>query len=78
VLIGEFSSIFNSSAHSARRRGAKPNIHQDAAGGLIRSIVLSLDELKITEKCGKGGRKVTSVGQRALDQVARHVALGEA
>jgi ribosomal protein S19E (S16A) len=55
-----------------------PNIHQDAAGGLIRSIILSLDELKITEKCGKGGRKVTSVGQRALDQVARHVALGEA
>mmetsp|Transcript_1146 Transcript_1146/g.1157 ORF Transcript_1146/g.1157 Transcript_1146/m.1157 type:complete len:149 (+) Transcript_1146:26-472(+) len=60
------------------RRGALPNIHQDAAGGIIRSIILSLDELKITEKSGKGGRKVTSVGQRALDQVARHVALGEA
>ena len=60
------------------RRGALPNIHHDAAGGIIRSIILSLDELKITEKCGKGGRKVTNVGQRALDQVARHVALGEA
>jgi small subunit ribosomal protein S19e len=60
------------------RRGVLPNIHHDASGNVIRSVILSLDELKITEKFGKGGRKVSSVGQRALDQVARQVASGEA
>mmetsp|Transcript_6492 Transcript_6492/g.9786 ORF Transcript_6492/g.9786 Transcript_6492/m.9786 type:complete len:149 (-) Transcript_6492:70-516(-) len=62
----------------AYRRGTLPKIHQDASGAVIRNAILMLDELKITEKCGKGGRKITSVGQRALDQVARQVALGEA
>ena len=60
------------------RRGALPNIHQDAAGGIIRSIILSLDELKVTEKCGKGVGILSRIGHRALDQFARHVALGEA
>jgi ribosomal protein S19E (S16A) len=39
--------------------------------------MIELDKLNITEACGKGGRKMTSIGQRALDQVARQVALGE-
>ena len=59
------------------RRGARPEKHQDAAGGLIRAILISLDELKITEKASKGGRKVTKVGQQALDLVAGQVARGE-
>ena len=59
------------------RRGAKPERHQDAAGGLIRSILISLDELKITEKSTKGGRKISRVGQQALDLVAGQVARGE-
>ena len=52
-------------------------MHQDAAGGLIRTIFLTLDELKITEKTEKGGRRVTRVGQQALDLVAGQVARGE-
>jgi small subunit ribosomal protein S19e len=56
------------------RRGAKPERHQDAAGGLIRTILLSLDELNITEAHGKGGRKITRTGQQALDLVAGQVA----
>ena len=59
------------------RRGAKPEIHSDASGGLIRAIVLTLDELKITEKSEKGGRKISRVGQQALDLVAGQVARGE-
>ena len=56
------------------RRGARPNIHQDASGAIIRTIVKLLDEIKITEKCGKGGgRKVTRVGQQALDLIAGQV-----
>ena len=60
------------------RRGSCPEHHVDAAGGLIRSILISLDELKITEKTSKGGRKVTKIGQQALDLVAGQVSRGEA
>lgn len=55
-----------------------PEHHVDAAGGLIRSILISLDELKVTEKTAKGGRRVTKIGQQALDLVAGQVARGEA
>jgi small subunit ribosomal protein S19e len=59
------------------RRGAQPEIHRDGAGGLIRAILLTLDDLKITEKTERGGRKVTKIGQQALDLVAGQVARGE-
>mmetsp|Transcript_95 Transcript_95/g.109 ORF Transcript_95/g.109 Transcript_95/m.109 type:complete len:151 (-) Transcript_95:64-516(-) len=59
------------------RRGARPERHQDAAGGIIRTILITLDELKITEKTAKGGRKISRVGQQALDLVAGQVARGE-
>jgi small subunit ribosomal protein S19e len=60
-----------------QRRGSLPGIHKDAAGGLIRTILITLDELKITEKSAKGGRKISRVGQQALDLVAGQVARGE-
>jgi small subunit ribosomal protein S19e len=59
------------------RRGAAPERHQDAAGGLIRHILITLDELKITEKSEKGGRRISRIGQQALDLVAGQVARGE-
>lgn len=59
------------------RRGAAPEIHSDGAGGLIRAILLTLDDLKITEKTEKGGRKISRIGQQALDLVAGQVARGE-
>jgi small subunit ribosomal protein S19e len=52
------------------RRGSRPEKHQDAAGGIIRNICLTLDELKITEAHPKGGRRITRIGQQALDLVA--------
>ena len=59
------------------RRGSRPEHHRDSAGGIIRACVLSLDELKVTEKCAKGGRQISRVGQQALDLVAGQVARGE-
>eukprot|EP00598_Pedospumella_elongata_P007300 CAMPEP_0184986278 /NCGR_PEP_ID=MMETSP1098-20130426/15942_1 /TAXON_ID=89044 /ORGANISM="Spumella elongata, Strain CCAP 955/1" /LENGTH=149 /DNA_ID=CAMNT_0027510477 /DNA_START=38 /DNA_END=487 /DNA_ORIENTATION=+ len=59
------------------RRGAAPERHQDAAGGLIRTILITLDDLKITEKTEKGGRRISRIGQQALDLVAGQVARGE-
>jgi len=44
---------------------------------LIRTILISLDDLKITEKTEKGGRRISRVGQQALDLVAGQVARGE-
>lgn len=61
----------------AFRRGARPEHHRDAAAGIIRNILITLDELKITEKTAKGGRKISRVGQQALDLVAGQVARGE-
>merc|ERR1719473_2499696 len=52
------------------RRGAQPKCHRDASSGIIRNVLLMLDELKLTEKCANGGRKITRVGQQALDLVA--------
>jgi small subunit ribosomal protein S19e len=46
------------------RRGSAPERHQDGARGLIRTILINLDDLKITEKTTKGGRKISRVGQQ--------------
>jgi small subunit ribosomal protein S19e len=66
--------IFN---HKKFRRGAAPEHHQDAAGGIIRTILITLDDLKVTEKSPKGGRRVSRFGQQALDLVAGQVARNE-
>jgi hypothetical protein len=55
------------------RRGARPTKHQDSATGLIRSILLALDELRLTEKTENGGRRVTKIGQQALDLIATQI-----
>jgi small subunit ribosomal protein S19e len=59
------------------RRGAAPEKHQDAAGGIIRNILITLDDLNITEKHAKGGRKISRIGQQALDLVAGQCVRGE-
>lgn len=75
-IVGE---VFDPDFHAScsRRRGAAPERHRDAAGGLIRSILITLDDLKITEKGPKGGRKITRIGQQALDLVACQVSRGD-
>jgi small subunit ribosomal protein S19e len=61
----------------AYRRGTRPEVHQDGAGGLIRAILKSLDGLKLTEITANGGRQVTPIGQSALDLIAREVSMEE-
>jgi small subunit ribosomal protein S19e len=73
--VGALKKRFGSNYHS---RGSKPEHHVDAAGSLIRNILMSLDELKVTEKTSKGGRKITKIGQQALDLVAGQISRGEA
>lgn len=57
-----------------QRRGANTSHHHDASGAILRNILITLDELKITEPCAKGGRRITRIGQQALDLIAGQVA----
>merc|ERR1711865_567326 len=59
------------------RRGARPNHHAKASGAVIRHILRQLEDLKIVEAHGKGGRQITSDGQRDLDRIAGRIASTE-
>mmetsp|Transcript_13828 Transcript_13828/g.20961 ORF Transcript_13828/g.20961 Transcript_13828/m.20961 type:complete len:153 (+) Transcript_13828:89-547(+) len=52
------------------RNGARTEHFRKASGGLIRSVLLQLEEMKVVEKLEQGGRSVTRVGQQDLDRIA--------
>lgn len=52
------------------RRGARTEHFRKASGGIIRSVLLQLEEMKVVETMPGGGRRVTRVGQQDLDRIA--------
>eukprot|EP00522_Entomoneis_paludosa_P010557 CAMPEP_0172451094 /NCGR_PEP_ID=MMETSP1065-20121228/9254_1 /TAXON_ID=265537 /ORGANISM="Amphiprora paludosa, Strain CCMP125" /LENGTH=164 /DNA_ID=CAMNT_0013202997 /DNA_START=375 /DNA_END=869 /DNA_ORIENTATION=+ len=56
------------------RRGARTEHFRKASSGLIRSVLLQLEEMKVVEKLPSGGRRVTVVGQQDLDRIAGSIA----
>eukprot|EP00541_Cyclophora_tenuis_P015390 CAMPEP_0116560984 /NCGR_PEP_ID=MMETSP0397-20121206/11311_1 /TAXON_ID=216820 /ORGANISM="Cyclophora tenuis, Strain ECT3854" /LENGTH=158 /DNA_ID=CAMNT_0004087037 /DNA_START=45 /DNA_END=521 /DNA_ORIENTATION=- len=52
------------------KRGARTEHFRKAASGIIRSVLLQLEEMKVTEKLPGGGRRMSRVGQQDLDRIA--------
>lgn len=56
-----------------RRNGVHPSHYCQAATGIARKALQSLEAIGLIEKLPEGGRKLTSAGQRDLDRIANQV-----
>ena len=52
------------------RRGARTEHFRKANSGVIRSVLIQLQDMRVVEPTEKGGRRVTTVGQQDLDRIA--------
>ena len=55
------------------RRGARTEHFRKASAGVIRSVLIQLEEMRVVEQMESGGRRVTTVGQQDLDRIAGSV-----
>jgi small subunit ribosomal protein S19e len=56
-----------------QRNGVCPSHFCRGAGGVARKALQSLEQLKLIEKTGDGGRRLTVQGRRDLDRIAAQV-----
>eukprot|EP01110_Echinostelium_bisporum_P002135 TRINITY_DN15125_c0_g1_i1.p1 TRINITY_DN15125_c0_g1~~TRINITY_DN15125_c0_g1_i1.p1 ORF type:complete len:154 (-),score=62.09 TRINITY_DN15125_c0_g1_i1:262-723(-) len=64
---------YKKSFGSVARRGSLPNLNITGSGAILRAAFKQLTKLKVVELDTKGGRKITSTGQRDLDRIAAQI-----
>ncbi|XP_073018884.1 small ribosomal subunit protein eS19z [Primulina eburnea] len=69
VGVGGFRRIYGGS----KRNGSRPPHFCKSSGSIARNILQQLQVLGIVEMEPRGGRRITSNGQRDLDQVAGRI-----
>ncbi|KAL9152393.1 hypothetical protein ABFS82_11G119200 [Erythranthe guttata] len=69
--VGAFRRIYGGS----KRNGSRPPHFGKSSGSVARHILQQLQNMNIVELDTSGGRKITSSGQRDLDQVAGRIAV---
>eukprot|EP00002_Diphylleia_rotans_P006780 TRINITY_DN16185_c0_g1_i1.p3 TRINITY_DN16185_c0_g1~~TRINITY_DN16185_c0_g1_i1.p3 ORF type:complete len:145 (-),score=23.43 TRINITY_DN16185_c0_g1_i1:37-471(-) len=67
--VGAFRKVYGGN----KNNGSCPSHFRAASGSVIRNALQQLEALGVVEKLPTGGRRITSAGQRALDQVASQV-----
>eukprot|EP00850_Spirogloea_muscicola_P008396 SM000044S16043 [mRNA] locus=s44:791545:792884:+ [translate_table: standard] len=69
IGVGAFKKIYG----GRKRRGSKPSHFAKSSGSIARHVLQQLERIKIVELDTKGGRRITSDGQRDLDRIAGRV-----
>ncbi|XP_058113374.1 small ribosomal subunit protein eS19-like [Magnolia sinica] len=69
IGVGGFQKIYG----GRKRNGARPPHFCKSSGSIARHILQQLQKLNIIDIDPKGGRRITSSGQRDLDQVAGRI-----
>ncbi|XP_074316449.1 small ribosomal subunit protein eS19y-like [Silene latifolia] len=69
IGVGGFRRIYGGS----KRNGSRPRHFCMSSGSVARNILQQLESINIIEIDPKGGRRITSSGQRDLDQVAGRI-----
>eukprot|EP01128_Nolandella_sp_AFSM9_P007470 TRINITY_DN4100_c0_g1_i1.p2 TRINITY_DN4100_c0_g1~~TRINITY_DN4100_c0_g1_i1.p2 ORF type:complete len:141 (-),score=40.19 TRINITY_DN4100_c0_g1_i1:97-519(-) len=69
VGIGYYRHVFG----GPTRRGVRGNHHTKASGAIIRHVIKQLESIGVVEKDPKGGRRITTEGQRDIDRIAGRV-----
>eukprot|EP00051_Salpingoeca_urceolata_P026199 m.476428 g.476428 ORF g.476428 m.476428 type:complete len:147 (+) comp20528_c0_seq1:50-490(+) len=70
VGVGALRKVYGGS----KNRGACPSRFALSSGSVARSVLQSLESIKVLEKDPEGGRRITRTGRKELDQVALQVA----
>ncbi|KMZ59117.1 40S ribosomal protein S19-3 [Zostera marina] len=69
IGVGAFQKIYG----GRKRNGSRPPHFCKSSGSIARHILQQLQEINIIEFDPKGGRKISSQGERDLDQVAGRI-----
>ncbi|KAJ1954142.1 Protein component of the small (40S) ribosomal subunit [Dispira parvispora] len=56
-----------------KRRGQRPNHYCVSSGSVSRKALQALEKIGVLEKDPKGGRRISSQGQRDLDRISAQV-----